>query len=65
MLCVLVCYSSVCFSLYRSVVAPLLSRPGKSWSNFWGSLNADGFYRRSDDYLAIVNREQRLVYIIS
>lgn len=40
----------------RSVVAPLLVRPGKMWSNFWGALTGDGFYKRSEDYVAIVQR---------
>jgi len=38
----------------RSVVAPLVVRPGKTWSNFWGDLNKDGFYLRSADYMDIV-----------
>lgn len=42
--------------IFRSVVAPLLVRPGKMWSNFWGALTGDGFYKRSEDYVAIVQR---------
>jgi len=38
----------------RSVVAPLVVRPGKTWSNFWGAINRDGFYLRSVDYMDIV-----------
>ncbi|XP_072217027.1 multifunctional procollagen lysine hydroxylase and glycosyltransferase LH3-like, partial [Excalfactoria chinensis] len=38
----------------RPVLAPLLSRPGKLWSNFWGALGPDGFYARSEDYVDIV-----------
>jgi len=38
----------------RSVVAPLVVRPGKTWSNFWGDINRDGFYMRSPDYMDIV-----------
>jgi len=38
----------------RSVVAPLVVRPGKTWSNFWGDVNKDGFYMRSADYMDIV-----------
>ena len=26
----------------RNVVAPLIVRPSKAWSNFWGSLTAEG-----------------------
>jgi len=38
----------------RSVVAPLVVRPSKTWSNFWGDINKDGFYMRSADYMDIV-----------
>ncbi|XP_005094861.1 procollagen-lysine,2-oxoglutarate 5-dioxygenase 1 [Aplysia californica] len=38
----------------RSIIAPLLKRPGKLWSNFWGALNRDGYYARSEDYMDIV-----------
>ncbi|KAF5287566.1 hypothetical protein FQA39_LY15895 [Lamprigera yunnana] len=43
----------------RSVVAPLLVRPEKPWSNFWGALTKDGFYARSHDYLDIVNNKRK------
>ncbi|XP_013880212.1 procollagen-lysine,2-oxoglutarate 5-dioxygenase 1 [Austrofundulus limnaeus] len=36
------------------VVAPMLTRPGRLWSNFWGALSADGYYARSEDYVDIV-----------
>lgn len=38
----------------RSVIAPMLSKHGKLWSNFWGALSPDGFYSRSEDYIEIV-----------
>lgn len=43
----------------RTVVAPLLVRPEKAWSNFWGALTQDGFYARSHDYLDIVYNKKR------
>lgn len=43
----------------RTVVAPMLVRPGKAWSNFWGSLTKDGFYARSNDYMDIVHNLKR------
>ncbi|XP_069690681.1 procollagen-lysine,2-oxoglutarate 5-dioxygenase 1 isoform X2 [Periplaneta americana] len=46
----------------RSVVAPLLLRPYKAWSNFWGALTADGFYARSMDYMEIIHNERRGVW---
>ncbi|KAK1890115.1 Multifunctional procollagen lysine hydroxylase and glycosyltransferase LH3, partial [Dissostichus eleginoides] len=38
----------------KSVIAPMLSRHGKLWSNFWGALSPEGFYSRSEDYIEIV-----------
>nr|XP_023029790.1 procollagen-lysine,2-oxoglutarate 5-dioxygenase 1 [Leptinotarsa decemlineata] len=43
----------------RTVIAPMVTRPGKAWSNFWGSLTQDGFYARSNDYMDIVHNEKR------
>ena len=43
----------------RPVLAPIVSRHGKLWSNFWGALGSDGFYARSRDYLAIVQRQRK------
>jgi procollagen-lysine,2-oxoglutarate 5-dioxygenase len=42
----------------RAIVAPLLSRPGKLWSNFWGSITRDGYYTRSADYVDLVSRSR-------
>ncbi|KAM4564296.1 multifunctional procollagen lysine hydroxylase and glycosyltransferase LH3 [Fundulus diaphanus] len=38
----------------KPVIAPMLSRHGKLWSNFWGALSPEGFYSRSEDYIEIV-----------
>lgn len=38
----------------KSVIAPLVGRLGKLWSNFWGALSAEGYYARSEDYVDIV-----------
>lgn len=43
----------------RTIVAPVLTRMGKAWSNFWGALTEDGFYARSMDYMDIVHNERR------
>jgi len=39
----------------RTIVAPMLLRPGQSWSNFWGDYSDDGFYQRSMDYMDFVD----------
>ncbi|KFM79073.1 Procollagen-lysine,2-oxoglutarate 5-dioxygenase 3, partial [Stegodyphus mimosarum] len=46
----------------RSVIAPMLVRPNRLWSNFWGSLSADGFYARSVDYVDIVKKKRKGVW---
>lgn len=43
----------------RPVIAPMMIRPYQAWSNFWGSLTADGFYARSIDYMEIVQGQRR------
>uniref|UniRef100_A0AAY5EGU7 procollagen-lysine 5-dioxygenase n=1 Tax=Electrophorus electricus TaxID=8005 RepID=A0AAY5EGU7_ELEEL len=42
----------------KSVIAPMLSRHGKLWSNFWGALSPEGFYSRSEDYIDIVQAKR-------
>ncbi|XP_034185408.2 procollagen lysyl hydroxylase [Osmia lignaria lignaria] len=44
---------------HRGIIAPLLVRPYKMWSNFWGAIMDDGFYARSFDYMEIVKNERR------
>lgn len=46
----------------RPVLAPIVSKHGKLWSNFWGALGSDGFYARSRDYLALVQRQRKGVW---
>ncbi len=43
----------------RDFVAPIMIRPYKAWSNFWGALNPEGFYARSADYMEIVQNNRR------
>ncbi|XP_033839766.1 multifunctional procollagen lysine hydroxylase and glycosyltransferase LH3 isoform X1 [Periophthalmus magnuspinnatus] len=42
----------------RPVIAPVLSKHGKLWSNFWGALSPEGFYSRSEDYIEIVQAKR-------
>jgi len=41
-------------SYNKEFIFPIMTRYGKLWSNFWGSIGNDGFYARSDDYIDIV-----------
>lgn len=45
--------------LFRNVIAPLLVRPEKLFSNFWGAIAGNGFYARADDYQLIVENQRR------
>ncbi|XP_056129575.1 procollagen-lysine,2-oxoglutarate 5-dioxygenase 1 isoform X2 [Lampris incognitus] len=36
------------------VIAPMITRTSRLWTNFWGALSADGYYARSEDYVDIV-----------
>uniref|UniRef100_A0A8C5HX62 Procollagen-lysine,2-oxoglutarate 5-dioxygenase 1 n=1 Tax=Gouania willdenowi TaxID=441366 RepID=A0A8C5HX62_GOUWI len=40
------------------IVAPMITRIGRLWSNFWGALSADGYYARSEDYVDIVQERR-------
>ncbi|XP_072101335.1 procollagen-lysine,2-oxoglutarate 5-dioxygenase 1 isoform X1 [Mobula birostris] len=42
----------------RLILAPLVSRRKKLWSNFWGAMSVDGYYARSEDYVDIVDRRR-------
>uniref|UniRef100_A0A8C4UXH7 Procollagen-lysine,2-oxoglutarate 5-dioxygenase 1 n=1 Tax=Falco tinnunculus TaxID=100819 RepID=A0A8C4UXH7_FALTI len=42
----------------KLVIAPLVSRHEKLWSNFWGALSPDGYYARSEDYVDVVQRRR-------
>lgn len=46
----------------KPILAPIMTKEGKLWSNFWGATGEDGYYARSRDYLAIVQRERRGVW---
>ncbi|XP_063965502.1 procollagen-lysine,2-oxoglutarate 5-dioxygenase 1-like [Lytechinus pictus] len=46
----------------KGIVAPLVSKPGKLWSNFWGDLNNMGYYARSDDYVDLVRGDRRGIW---
>ncbi|XP_067879645.1 multifunctional procollagen lysine hydroxylase and glycosyltransferase LH3-like [Heterodontus francisci] len=45
----------------RFVIAPMVSRHGKLWSNFWGAINSDGYYSRSEDYIEIVQLKRVVI----
>ena len=42
----------------KKAIAPLLSEKSTCYSNFWGSVSSDGFYKRSSNYFDIMYREE-------
>ncbi|CAH2316937.1 procollagen-lysine,2-oxoglutarate 5-dioxygenase 1 [Pelobates cultripes] len=42
----------------KSIIGPVIGRVDTLWSNFWGALNSDGYYARSEDYIDIVLRQR-------
>lgn len=45
--------------LNKSVVAPFIRKGNELWTNYWGDLDEKGFYKRSFDYLDIINGVKR------
>ncbi len=43
----------------KNIVAPLLKRKNQLFSNFWGALDDNGYYKRSFDYIDIVEGRKR------
>lgn len=46
-------------SLDKPIVAPLIRRGSDAWTNFWGDLDSNGYYKRSFDYIDIINGVKR------
>uniref|UniRef100_A0A671NRZ6 Procollagen-lysine,2-oxoglutarate 5-dioxygenase 1 n=1 Tax=Sinocyclocheilus anshuiensis TaxID=1608454 RepID=A0A671NRZ6_9TELE len=44
----------ILIELNKPFIAPMMTKPGLLWTNFWGALSADGYYARSEDYVDIV-----------
>lgn len=48
-----------CLLADKNICAPLLLKKNKSWSNFWGEINNDGYYKRSFDYFDIIQGNKK------
>ena len=59
MLVSIVSFASMIINVCRNVVAPLLVRPHRLFSNFWGAIASNGFYSRSHDYQEILKGERK------
>lgn len=53
-----------CIKTNKLIVAPLFRKAGKDerFSNFWGDLDSNGFYSRSEDYVHILNQTTKTVW---
>ncbi|XP_043103743.1 procollagen-lysine,2-oxoglutarate 5-dioxygenase 1 [Puntigrus tetrazona] len=49
----------ILIELNKPFIAPMMTKPGRLWTNFWGALSADGYYARSEDYVDIVQRQRK------
>jgi GR25 family glycosyltransferase involved in LPS biosynthesis len=43
----------------KSIIAPMIRTKKTPFSNFWGDIGGDNFYKRSYDYMDIVNRQKK------
>ena len=49
----------------KDVIGPLLVKPGYLFSNFWGDISRNNFYKRSKNYFDIINNNERGCWNIS
>ncbi|XWV26902.1 putative procollagen-lysine [Tupanvirus soda lake] len=48
---------------YQRIISPMLNcKTNTLYTNFWGALDNNGFYRRSDNYIELVERQKRGVW---
>lgn len=45
-------------SQQKGICSGLMVKPGSVYSNFWGDVTEAGWYKRSDDYVSIVERKK-------
>lgn len=45
--------------LDKGVVGPMLRKGNETWTNFWGDLDENGYYKRSFDYIEIINNGRK------
>ncbi len=43
----------------KGIIAPLIKKKNDLWSNFWGDIGVNGWYRDSFDYIDIVNNKKK------
>lgn len=48
-----------CLNQNKNIIAPLFRIKNEAWSNFWGDIDTNGYYKRSFDYFDILNRDKK------
>ena len=48
----------------KDIISPLLKLPDKNWSNFWGDITCDGWYRQSFNYFDLLNNNHLGCWIV-
>lgn len=48
----------------KDIISPLLKLSGKNWSNFWGDITSDGWYRQSFNYFDLLNNNHVGCWIV-
>ena len=43
----------------KNFISPMIRSQESLWSNFWGDVNSKGYYKRSSDYIDIINRTKK------
>jgi hypothetical protein len=43
----------------KGIITPLMRKENDLWSNFWGDISQDGWYKDSFDYIDIVNNKKQ------
>lgn len=49
----------ILLSYSKSFVSPMLRKENSTWSNFWGEIDSNGYYKRSFDYVDILERKKK------
>jgi len=51
-------------NINKNIVGPMFRKNGETWSNFWGELDNNGFYKRSFDYFDIIDYKRKAIWNI-
>lgn len=49
----------------KNIISPMFVKKGSLFSNFWGDIDQNNFYKRSDDYLDLINYKKKGVWNVA